>query len=226
MNSKHTIAAVSVALVGLLTFASTASAGDLSVAKTRCDAAINERQVELDKLTNQSNAAKNLGAEHRSTIGSIISSSKSGLSDLNTKIDGDTDAATLKADCETIYSGFRVFALRAPQVHLAIVGDRAVALTVRGNTVAAKLDAAIQKAAANGKDVNDANVKLADMQAKLADVTSLLNGAVDNELTFTPGQWNANHDVLKSSNTSIRSAHQDLKTAFADAKAIVADLKA
>ncbi len=226
MNSKHTIAVVGVGLVGLLTFAGTASAGDLSVAKARCDAAIAERQVELDKLTHKSDAAKNLTTAHHSTIVSMTSASKSGLADLQAKIDADTDVATLKSDCDSIYSGFRVFALRAPQVNLAIVGDRESNLVAKGNAIAIKLDAAIQKASAAGKDVTDANAKLADMKTKLAEATSLVNGIVDNELTFAPEQWNSNHDVLQPSDASIRSAHQDLKAAFADAKAIVADLKA
>jgi hypothetical protein len=241
MKRQYTIAAISIGLVGIFAAGASVSAAnptvndtaslninfaDLTAAKARCDAAIVVRQAELSKLTHLADAAQALSSGHHSTVVSMLSTSTSGLAALKTKIDGDTDAATLKTDCQSIMTGYRVFALRSPQVHLAIVGDRESALVGKGNTAATKLDAAIQKAAGNGKDVTDATAKLADMKAKLADAASLLNGVVDHELTFTPDQWNSNHDVLKSSGTALRSAGDDLKTAFADAKAIVADLKA
>jgi hypothetical protein len=230
MNTKHTITAISVGLVGLLAFAGTASAtrptGDLSAAKAKCDAAVAERTTEIDKLTNRANGAKNLTADHHATINNFLAASRSGLVDLQAKIDGDTDAATLKTDCQNVASVYRVFALRAPQVHLAIVGDREAAVLAKGNGLATKLEAAIQKAAGNGKDVADATAKLADLNAKLADATSLLSGVVDAELTLTPDQWNADHNVLSATTTALRSVQQDLLAALADGKAIVADLKA
>ena len=230
MKHQHTIAAAAVGLVGLLTFAGTASAArpaiDLSVAKAKCDAAVAERMVEITKLTTRSNAAKHLSAGHLASIGSTLSSTKSGLTALQTKLDADTDAATLKADCADIATGYRVFALRAPQVHLSIVGDRQSAILAKGNNAATKLETAIQKAAANNKDVTDATAKLADMKAKLADATAKLNGVVDSVLAVTPDQWNANHSVLAGSLQALRAAQADLKAAFADARTIIADLKA
>ena len=230
MNTKHNLAIIGVGLVGMLTFAGTASATrpavDLTAAKAKCDAAVAVRTAELTKLTSKAAGAKNLSSGHLGTINDIISSSTSGLTDLQTKIDADTDASTLRADCETIATGFRIFALRTPQVHLAIVGDRQSAVVDKVSDLATKLDAAIQKAAENGKDVTDATAKLADMNAKLADAAGLLPGVVDNELTFTPEQWNANHTILSSSVTTLHTVQTDLANAIADAQAIVADLQA
>ena len=230
MNIKHTIATTSIALLGMLTLTGTASAArptvDLSGAKAKCDAAVAERLTEIDKLTGKANGAKNLGAGHRTTIVGLLSTSRSGLTDLRAKIDADVDGATLKTDCQNVATGFRVFALRAPQVHLAIVGDRQVAVLARGTNAVTKLDAAIQKASSNGKDVTDATAKLADMKAKLADATALLDGVVDSELALTPAQWNANHNVLSPTMTALHNAQADLLTALADGKAIIADLKA
>ncbi len=229
MNTKHTITAISVGLVGILAFAGTASAtrptGDLSAAKAKCDAAVAQRTTEIDKLTTRANSAKNLTADHHATINSFLSTSRSGLVDLQARIDADTDAATLKTDCQNVASVFRVFALRSPQVHLAIVGDREAAVLAYGNGLVTKLDVAIQKAAANGKDVTDATMKLVDLNAKLADATSLLSGVVDTELALTPDQWNADHNLLSTTTTALRTAQQDLLAALADGQAIVADLK-
>jgi hypothetical protein len=228
MNTKHTLMTIGVGIIGVVTFAGTASAApvDLTAAKAKCDAAITERVAELDKLSARVSSAKALTADHKTTVGGILGTSKSGLTTLQAKIDADTDAATLKADCGQITAGFRIYALRAPQVHLALSGDRQATVLAKGSTIVPKLEAAIQKAATNGKDVTDANAKLADLKAKLADATTLLNGLVDTELTVTPDQWNANHGVLSSAMQSLKTSQADLKTALADAKAIVADLKA
>jgi hypothetical protein len=228
MNTKHTLMAFGVGIVGVVTLAGTASAApvDPTAAKAKCDAAIAERVAELDKLSARVGTAKALTADHASTVGGILAASKSGLTDLKAKIDADTDPATLKADCGQITVGYRIYALRAPQVHLALTGDRQSAAVTKSNTMVTKLDAAIQKAAANGKDVTDATAKLADMKAKLADASGLLAGVVDNELAVTPDQWNANHSVLASAMQSLKSSQTDLKAALADAKAIIADLKA
>lgn len=234
MHTKHTATALgttlAVAIVGVLTLAGTASAArpavDLTVAKAKCDAAIAERVVELDKLNGRVDAAKALTAGHKATVGGILATSTSGLTDLKAKIDADTDAATLKADCGQITVGYRVYALRAPQVHLALVGDRQSAVLARGTTIAGKLDTAIQKAAAAGKDVTDATAKLADLRAKLADATAQLNGLVDHELTLTPEQWNADHTVLGATMQALNTSQADLRAALADARAIILDLKA
>jgi len=228
MNTKHTLMTIGVGIIGVVTFAGTANAApvDLTAAKAKCDAAITERVAELAKLTTRVNSAKALTADHKATVGGILSASNSGLNDLKAKIDADTDAATLKADCGQITAGFRIYALRAPQVRLALAGDRQATVLTKGTTIVPKLEAAIQKAATNGKDVTDANAKLDDLKAKLADATTLLNGLVDNELTFTPEQWNANHGVLSGAMQSLKTSQADLKTALADAKAIIADLKA
>ncbi|MEI7546450.1 MAG: hypothetical protein WCK21_00115 [Actinomycetota bacterium] len=230
MKRSHSITLALVGLIGGLAFAGTAAASkpatDLGPLKAKCDAAISTRQAELDKLSSRAGSAPHLSGGHKSTIDSIIGSSKSGLGALQTKIDADTDLATLKADCDAVASEYRVFALRSPQVHLALAGDRESAGVAKANDIAAKLQTAITKAEGNGKDVTDAKAKLADMKAKLADAGSKLSGTVDSELGLTPSQWNADHSVLAGPTQALRTAGDDLKAALADAKAIVADLKA
>lgn len=230
MNTKHTLAAIGLAVAGIVGVAGTASAsgrpaGDLSTAKAKCEAAIDVRLAEIDKLSSKAGGVKLLTAGHKSTIDGFLSSSRSGLADLRVKVDGDTDAATLKTDCESVATGYRIFALRSPQVHLAIVGDRQSFAVTKGNKVADALQAAIDKAEQLGKDVTAAQASLDDMRAKLADASTQLGGTVDSELGLTPADWNADHTVLNGATTKLRAAQADLKAAFADAKAIVSDLK-
>ena len=232
MKRSHTFTALAaIPLAGALCIGNTASAagrpaGDLGPAKARCTAAITERQNELNSLSGKAAGAAQLTDAHESTIASFLSSAKSGLSELQTKIDADTDPATLRADCDAVRTEFRVFALRAPQVHMAIAGDRQAAGLTKATTIAAKLQTAIQTAADNGKDVTSETAKLAEMNGLLADASSKLGGVVDAELSVTVTQWNSDHTVLSATNTALHAAQNDLRAALADAKAIIAELKA
>src|SRR5205814_4632662 len=102
-----------------------------------------------------------------------------GLTTLESKIAGDTDAATLKTDCQAIFENYRVFALRAPQTYLVIAGDAESAITARLNDVVPKLSDAIDKAAAAGKNVDGAKTALADLQAKLSDAGTQSGGVAN-----------------------------------------------
>ncbi|MDO8390432.1 MAG: hypothetical protein Q7V57_08080 [Actinomycetota bacterium] len=228
MNRTRTIAALTIGLASALGFAGTASAAppDLETARARCLTGISERQVQLDVLLEKSTASSTLTDGHEGTIGSFISAAKNGLSGLQAEVQADADLASLRADCEAVASEYRVYALRTPQVHLALAGDRTAAGIVKGNEIAATLQTAIDAAEANGKDVAEVTALLADLNAELASASTSLSGVVDSELGYTPADWNANHSVLSSATTAVRSAHTDLKAALVDAKAIVAALRA
>lgn len=227
MNRTHTIAALSIGLASALGFAATASAAppDLETARASCLSAISERQVQLDVLLEKATASSTLTDAHEGTIGSIISAAKAGLNGLEAEVQADSDVATLKEDCKAVATDYRVFALRTPQVHLALAGDRTATGVVKGNEIAATLQTAIDAAEADGKDVSEVSALLAEMNAKLASAASSLSGVVDSELGYTPADWNANHSVLGSAGTAVRSAHADVKAALVDAKAIVAALR-
>jgi hypothetical protein len=193
--------------------------------KLRCTAAIDLRLAELTRLDRRLGVAKNLSDGHRSTLSGINATARSGLGDLKAKIAADSDAGTLRTDCQSIVLGYRIFALRAPQENLVIAADAESAAIAKLEALAPKLSAAIAKAQANGTDVNAAEQALADLNAKVADAGHLTTGVADAVIAFQPADHNANHDVLKPTRTSIRAAAADLKTARADAKTIVAALR-
>ena len=162
---------------------------------------------------------------HQSSLNSIISDSTSGITALRAEVEADTDAASLKEDCTAVAEQYRVYALRAPQVHYTIAADRASAGLDKAQAAVVKLQAAIDKAAAAGKDVTDETAKMAELQALLADAEHQLDGLADTVLGFTPAQWNANHSLLSPSKAALQTVRTDLQSAVADAKAIIAGLK-
>jgi hypothetical protein len=199
---------------------------DFSAEKARCTAAIDIRLPELTKLTAALNAAKNVSDAHKSTQAASLSAASSGLTTLKSKIAGDSDAATLKADCESIFEGYRVFALRAPQTYLVIAGDGESSITARLNDITPKLSDAIAKAAAAGKNVDAAKAALTDLQARLADASTQSGGVADSVIGYVPADYNANHDLLSGARSQVKTAAADLKAARGDIKTITAALKA
>lgn len=231
-TTRHRFLAAGLAVAGVLGAAGTASASssvdgpiDLEAARTRCIEAITVRHTEIAKLGSQAGSAANLTDAHEATIDSFLGAADSGLTALQATIEADTDAASLRAHCESIATDYRIYALRSPQVHLAIGGDRAAAAIAKSDGIVTKLEAAIDKAAAAGEDVTAATAALDDLKAKLADASSVLSGVVDAELALTPADWNANHSVLAPTTSALRTVKADLQAAMADARAIIADLK-
>jgi hypothetical protein len=204
----------------------TKSAPNLDTAKAACTATITERTAELDRLTARVSGAKNLTSAHAASLGALITTAKTGLAGLATTITGDSDGPTLKADCQKVFTDYRVFALVSPQVHLTITADNEAAVITRLTTVSTKLADAITKHSATAKDPAGATAAQADMVSQLTAATTALTGVVDQLLVITPAQWNANHAVMQPVTSAIRTAHQDVKKASADAKTVIADLKA
>lgn len=212
--------------LGGIAVAATDGPRDFPTAQAKCLDGIDKRLSALSSLSGKVGSAKTLSDGHESSLNSIISSATSGITTLRAEVVADTDVASLKEDCKAVAEQYRVFALRAPQVHYTIGADRGSAAVAKASNAIAKLTDAIAAAEAAGKDVGNANELLADMKARVADADSKLSGLADSILGVTPADWNANHDVLSPAKASLQAVRTDLKTAIDDAKAIVALLKA
>jgi hypothetical protein len=193
--------------------------------RTRCLADIDGRLAEIDKLNAAIAAAKNLSPAHSSTLSNALSSAKSGLTALRATIAADSNDA-LRADCQRIFTDYRIYALRVPQVHIVIGGDRIAAELPKLTDAANRLADVVAQATKNGNpNAAQAKTLLDDMNAKLADATKQSTGIADSVVNLTPPDWNANHDVLKPAVAALRATGVDLHAAGSDAKQIVNLLK-
>ena len=222
------VAASTIGLASAASAATTTSAGavrDMTTEKARCTAGVDARLAQLARLNTAVTAAKHITAGHKSTESAAIADATTGLQALKTKIAGDADAATLKTDCESMVTTYRVFVLRTPQAHLVIADDAESFAIGRLGEAVPKLSDAIDKATAAGKDTTAAKAALADVSAKLADATSHAKGVSDAVIVLTPADYNANHAVLAGPRDNVRTAAADIKAAAADVKTITAALK-
>lgn len=231
MKRNHLIVAAGIGLtsviaIGGIAAATAAGPKDFPTAQAKCLEGIDKRLSELSTLSGKVAAAEQLTDSHESALNSIISSATSGITGLRAEVVADTDAASLKEDCTAVAEQYRVFALRAPQVHYTIGADRGTAAVAKAEGAVTKLTDAIAAAEAAGKDVGNAHELLADIEARVASAEAQLSGVADTVLGYTPADWNANHDLLNPAKAALQAARADLKAAIDDAKAIVALLKA
>ena len=194
----------------------------------KCTAAIDRRFTTIDQLTNATNAADTLSGDHRATLQVELSADRTGLQGLRAQITAATDLATLKQLCPKIVTDYRVYLLEVPTVHLTIAADREGAAAAHLDSVGTKLNDAITKAQAAGKDVGPAPTLYADFTARVADAKASSTGVPGAVLPLTPADYNDGSaiPVLNSSRDSLVKGKGDLLAARDDATKIVAILKA
>lgn len=197
----------------------------LGYIKTRAKVEVDRREVALTALKTRVDGAKRVTADHRSTLDGQIVAAADGLRSLNAKIQADTDVTTARADAQRIVTDYRVFVLVEPRTHLVIAADIDTAGATRLTAVADKLDAAIAKAQANGKDVTGAKTALADMRSQISAAQAKSTAVPGSVLPLTAAGYPGNKPTLTAARDSLRAAHDELKAAIADARTVIADLK-
>lgn len=192
---------------------------------TLADSAISQRLTSLSDASTRINGLVKLSSDQKTQFTGEITTDVNGLTSLKTKVDGDTDLPTLRADYKTIFTTYRVYAEFLPQVHLLTASDTMDVTADKLSDLATKLQSRIQSA---GKQSTLTSL-LSDIQAKIADaktqygnvqsqITSLTPQSFDNDPTGTTS-------ALKNARSEIQTGAGDLKTAFTDAKQIIQALK-
>jgi hypothetical protein len=185
------ILALIVALASTLLIASPASAAPtLDDAKTAVANRIDKRLDALKRFDEVLGKAKQLTAAHKDTLTKLVAGQRDGLTALKTKVQGETTAAALKADAQSMVNDYRVFILTGPKVRLTAAIDTELA-------VVAKLKAQ------PGADA-----------AKLDAIAATLQGKTDALLALKPGP---DGDAIRGQVAPVRQA---AKTAHADLKAL------
>jgi hypothetical protein len=192
------------------------------------DCEIDRRLDTITRLQSRVANASGLTDADRTTLRSQLSADTRGLTALRGKIDGETDVNALRADLTKIVTDFRIYLLMVPKSAEVIAADTELAAVARLGTVSTNLQARIDAAKAAGKDVTQAQSDLDAMNAKLVQVSPLVQGIPAAVLPLTPAQYNDGtaKPILTSSRTSLQSGRGLLVGARADAKACVAALKA
>lgn len=206
------------------------SAAAMTRAKTHADQELTRRTTALNDLVSKVADIKNLSADNKTTIDASLTAQVNALAALKTKIDADTDGATLKTDVQSITGSYRIFALIVPQVRIITASDRVVTVAREMQLLSAKLHARVSAAQASGADMTAATAALNDFDAKVADAGTQAQAGVTAIAGLAPDQGNAtqlaaNTAALKTGRADVVTSQTDLKTARADAQTIVTAVK-
>ncbi len=185
------------------------------------DCEIARRMTTLDKLSARISGSKTLTSSDASALSGIVSSTRSGLSSLKTKIDAETNLAALKTEIRQIATQYRVYLLVVPQVNLVIGADTVQATKPVFDRINTTLAARIAAARAAGKDTTVAQADLDAMNAAVSQALSITAPLPASLLPLTPAQYNAGAagPVLKSARATLVQARSLLQSARKDAQA-------
>ena len=198
----------------------------LEALRVKCLAAIDVRLPALAAAKADVTGNQHLTADHTSALTSDIDETTARLQTLDSEIKADTDLATLRDHCRSIFQDNRVFALVLPRTRLVVGADTATAAGDKLSDIAGKLADAIAKAEAAGRDVTQAKADLDAMKAQIASGVAAAGPIPGSVLGLTPADWNGNHDVLTPPRQELRAARSDLRVARDLAVKIRNELKA
>ncbi|MDA8303368.1 MAG: hypothetical protein M0005_17950 [Actinomycetota bacterium] len=175
--------------------------GSLAAVKAWAANRITVRARSLDKAIAEVQSYSFLGSDQATMVGKM-QSDISGLQALDAKIQSDTTIAQAVADASTIFTGFRVYYLVLPADSLVVNVDHV------DNILVPDLNTNISGVQADENSSNQAVIGplLADMQHEVQVASSATSGLAAQLLSFTPADWNSNHELLEPARSSVASA--------------------
>ena len=173
--TRRTAIASVVALAAMVAASGVAAASGagLAAVQARANTEIDRRVANLDRLTAVVSAAHHLSDANRTALDKELSSTLQGLTNLKAKIAADTDVSTARTDTRLIVTGYRVYVLIDPKVHIVRAADATTDVVDRFTSLESKLQGGIDKAKSGGADVTAMQQSMDDLKAK---VTAAGNG--------------------------------------------------
>ena len=189
--------------------------------KVNCTAQITRRLADLDKLTARvAERADVLTADHKTAITAIITSAKAGLVLLQGEIGAATTVDALKPLCQRIFTDFRIYALRLPQVNVVLAADAIGSKQATFATLRTKLVDAIALGSTS-ENRAELDALLAEFDGHVLAMKTAADGVADPALAITPAEYNANPSALKPYIGAVRDARKEAKAAAKSARKIL-----
>jgi hypothetical protein len=199
-------------------------AAQLACIRQRATTAVNDRESALQQMAGDVNSSVAIKAGDKSTLLGQINADESGLETLLGTIDADTTVAQARADTETIVTGFRVYVLEGPKVHLVIAADTEGNVESVIQSVLPAVQAAINASGASAAQKAEAQTAFNDCSSHLGAAESASSGIVVEVIDLQPSGYPGNQPTLASARQSAQTARQDLGTCYTDLKDIRQDL--
>ncbi|HVY72724.1 MAG TPA: hypothetical protein VG984_01575 [Candidatus Paceibacterota bacterium] len=184
------------------------SAKAMADAKTRADKELDRRVQALTSLNARVQAMQKVTDTFKTSLATNIDTQISAFQALKTKIDGETDGTTIKADVQSITDSYRVYALVLPQIRIAAAADREVTISFMMQTLGNKLAARIQAASNAGGDVKALTDTLNDFATQISTASTKAQAAVEVSAPLAPD--NGDKDTMAKNKAALAEARTDL----------------
>jgi 3D (Asp-Asp-Asp) domain-containing protein len=200
------------------------TAAVLACIKQRAAVAISDRETALQKMAADLNSSRSITASDRSTLLGQISLDESGLQSLGTTIQNDATVKQARSDARTIVTGYRVYVLEGPKVHLVIAADTEAAAEARIQNRLPAVQSAIDHSGASAAEKQAAQQALDDCISQLAAAKSASSGVSATVIDLQPSGYPGNQSILAGARGSVSSARADLGKCRTDLDSIRKDL--
>ena len=194
----------------------------VEAAKRLAAGAITRRVLALRELQTAAKAIARLSDSDRSALVTQLQGQIDGLTNLNAKIQGDTDETTVRADAGKIITDYRVYVLTIPKARGVVASDIELTAEDRLGKLADRLQSTID---ATSKDTTKARSDLAAMRTKLTAVTGAVSPLPAGLLALQPAGYPGNRTTLEGDRMGLRTGRANLADAAVLARQVVADLK-
>ncbi|MGD1052361.1 MAG: hypothetical protein ABR950_00885 [Candidatus Dormibacteria bacterium] len=199
-------------------------AARLACIDQRASSAVSARETALQTMTADVNNSADLTSSDRGTLLGQISADESGLQTLLATIDADTTVAQALADTATIVTGYRVFLLEQPKVHLVIAADTEATVESTLSSKLPSIQTAINNSSASAAQKAAAQTAFNDCTTQLAAAQSASTGIVSDVIYLLPSGYPGNQPTLVSARDQAQTARTDLGKCKTDIQTIKSDL--
>lgn len=198
---------------------------DLANLKTKGAAEINRRITSLNTAEGKINSTTKLSSSDKAYLQNEVSTEISGLTALETTLNGETTVSAARTDVSNIFNEYRVYALVLPKVWLISAADGEQTTSAKLSTLATQLQTQITTDQNAGKNVSTLQNDLNDMKTQIANSEAISSAMETKVLTLQPTDYNGDHTLLSGDEAQLKTAHTDNQAASTDGKNIVAGLK-
>jgi hypothetical protein len=183
----------------------------LNRAKAYAAALILERLNSLQFAIKKVQGDNFLGSDG-ATLVSDMQADITGLQTLGTTIAGETTVGEVDASIALIFNEFRVYHLMLPVAGDVVIVDNAV--NVKLPALASSIS--LLQGAENSSNEGVLAPLIANMQSQSGIITGATGGLSAELLSYTPAEWNANHNLLGGASAEIRVMARAFGTADKD----------
>lgn len=205
--------------------AATGQQTQLARIKTLADKQIDNRVTVLTNLLKLVQNSPHISSTDKANLTTQVQTEISSLPQLKTKIDNETDIKSVRADVQSIYQEFRVYALIVPKVNLIRVADRLATAADKLSAYADSLQQQLDDAKAKGKDTSKLQATMTDMRSQISTAKADFTAAVSKIMNVTPDQFNSDKSSVSQTRNLLKAGRDALKTALKDGNQIKSGLK-